>query len=98
MSILSRKCWMSKSISRGRNRLLQQGFYETEIARRTEQFGRIAHVWSTYESRHDADDPAPFMRGINSFQLFNDGKRWWILSVYWQHESADAIRIPVKYL
>ena len=33
--------------------LLQQGFYETEIARRTEQFGRIAHVWSTYESRHD---------------------------------------------
>ena len=34
--------------------LLQQGFYEAEIARRTEQFGRIAHVWSTYESRHDA--------------------------------------------
>src|SRR5204863_5608577 len=23
------------------------GFYEQEIARRTEQFGRIAHVWST---------------------------------------------------
>ena len=69
--------------------ILQQGFYETEIARRTEQFGRIAHVWSTYESRHDPSDPAPFMRGINSFQLFNDGKRWWILSVYWQHESAE---------
>ena len=27
--------------------LLQNGFYEKEIARRTEQFGRIAHVWST---------------------------------------------------
>ena len=27
--------------------LLQQGFYETEVARRTEQFGRIAHVWIT---------------------------------------------------
>src|SRR6202023_4161051 len=26
------------------------GFYESEIARRTEQFGRIAHVWSTYGS------------------------------------------------
>ena len=26
------------------------GLYETEIARRVERFGRIAHVWSTYES------------------------------------------------
>ena len=77
--------------------LLKAGFYETEIARQTEQFGNIAHVWSTYESRHDPNDPTPFMRGINSFQLFNDGKRWWILSVYWQHESAEYA-IPEKYL
>ena len=76
--------------------LLQQGFYEKEVARRTEQFGRIAHVWSTYESRHDPSDPEPFMRGINSFQLFNDGKRWWILSICWQHESAKH-PIPEKY-
>jgi len=77
--------------------LLQKGFYEKEVARRTEQFGRIAHVWSTYESRHYASDPGPFMRGINSFQLFDDGKRWWILSVYWQHETAEH-PIPKKYL
>jgi hypothetical protein len=77
--------------------LLQKGFYEKEVARRTEQFGRIAHVWSSYESRHDLSDAAPFMRGINSFQLFNDGKRWWILSIYWQHETAKHA-IPEKYL
>ena len=77
--------------------LLQEGFFEKEIARRTEQFGRIAHVWSTYESRHDSNETAPFMRGINSFQLFADGKRWWILSVYWQHESA-VDPIPKRYL
>ena len=64
------------------------GFFEKEIARRTEQFGRIAHVWSTYESRHNPDDPEPFMRGINSIQLFDDGSRWWIVTIYWQHESA----------
>ena len=74
----------------------KKGFYETEIARKTEQFGQIAHVWSTYESRHDPGDPIPFMRGINSIQLFHDGIRWWILSVYWQHESA-AHPIPKKY-
>jgi hypothetical protein len=75
----------------------KSGFYETEIARRIEQFGQIAQVWSTYESRHDPSDPEPFMRGINSIQLFNDGKRWWILSIYWQHESVQH-PLPKKYL
>jgi hypothetical protein len=74
----------------------EHGFYEKEVARRTEQFGQIAHVWSTYESRHDPSDPEPFMRGINSIQLFNDGRRWWILSIYWQQESAEH-PIPGKY-
>lgn len=75
----------------------QNGFYETEIARRTEQFGQIAHVWSTYESRHSPEDAEPFMRGINSFQLFDDGKRWWIVNIFWQHESATH-PLPERYL
>lgn len=74
----------------------EHGFYETEVARRTEQFGQIAHAWSTYESRHSPEDREPFMRGINSFQLFHDGDRWWILNIYWQHETA-AHPIPEKY-
>ena len=73
------------------------GFFEKEIARRTEQFGQIAHVWSTYESRHNPNDPEPFMRGINSIQLFDDGSRWWIVTIYWEHESAEH-PIPKKYL
>ena len=75
----------------------EHGFYETEVARRTEQFGRIAHVWSTYESRCREDDPEPFMRGINSFQLFHDGARWWIINIFWQHESAEH-PLPERYL
>jgi hypothetical protein len=75
----------------------EHGFFEKEIARRTEQFGRIAHVWSVYESRHKADDPEPFARGINSIQLFYDGSRWWIVNIYWQQESAEH-PIPEKYL
>jgi hypothetical protein len=75
----------------------ENGFYEKEIARRTEHFGQIAHVWSTYESRHNADDPEPFMRGINSIQLFYDGSRWWIVTIYWQQESLVA-PIPAKYV
>jgi hypothetical protein len=75
----------------------KSGFYEKEIARRVESFGSIAHVWSTYESRRDPSDPEPFMRGINSIQLFNDGKRWWVLSIYWQHESTQQ-PLPKQYL
>ena len=74
----------------------EHGFYEKEIARRIEQFGRIAHVLSTYESRHNPDDPEPFMRGINSIQLFYDGARWWIVTIYWQHQSTEH-PIPAKY-
>ena len=76
---------------------VEHGFFEKEITRRTEQFGHIAHVWSVYESRHSEDDPEPFMRGINSIQLFYDGTRWWILSIYWQQETAED-RVPEKYL
>ena len=75
----------------------EAGFYEKEIARRIEQFGNIAHVWSVYEARHAETDPEPFMRGINSFQLFHDGKRWWIVNIYWRQESPE-VPIPEKYL
>jgi hypothetical protein len=73
------------------------GFFEKDLARRTERFGNIAHVFSTYESRHSASDPKPFARGINSFQLLNDGKRWWIVTIYWEEESPNN-PIPTKYL
>ena len=76
-------------IARVESYFAENGFFEKEIARRTEQFGCIAHVWSTYESRHNTDDPEPFMRGINSMQLFYDGNRWWIVTIYWQQESAE---------
>lgn len=77
--------------------LVENGFFEREIHRVVEQFGSIAHVFSTYESRRNADDPSPYLRGINSFQLFHDGRRWWIVNILWRHESPD-LPIPAKYL
>jgi hypothetical protein len=77
--------------------LEENGFFEKEVARRVESFGNIAHVFSTYESRHKADDAQPFARGINSIQLMNDGKRWWIVTVFWQGEDKSN-PLPDKYL
>ena len=75
----------------------KQGFFEHEIARRTEKWADIAQVFSTYESRHAAQDSKPFERGINSFQLMNDGHRWWIVTIYWQGETSES-PIPKEYL
>ena len=77
--------------------LVRDGFHEREIASRTERFGHIAHVWTTYDSVRSLSDPAPFMRGINSIQLLHDGTRWWIISVYWQAETP-RLPLPAEYL
>ena len=77
--------------------LEKDGFFEVEIGRKTEQFGSIIHVFSTYESKRTLADEKPFMRGINSIQLWNDGKRWWIITILWQSENKDNL-IPEKYI
>ena len=66
-----------------------EGFHEQEIARRVDTFGNIAHVFSSYEARHTLKDAQPFLRGINSIQLLNDGSRWWVLTVAWSPETAE---------
>jgi hypothetical protein len=75
--------------------LEKMGFTEREIARKMERFGHIAHVFSTYEGRAEADGSV--VRGINSIQLMNDGTRWWILSVYWEAEGPQN-PLPKEYL
>ncbi len=75
----------------------KEGFFERELARKTDVYGNIAQVFSTYESLHKQTDKTPFARGINSFQLLNDGKRWWVLTIYWQNETPET-PIPKEYL
>lgn len=84
-------------VKRAEPAMAKDGFFERELARQTETYGNIAHVFSTYESRHNAADKTPFARGINSFQLLNDGKRWWVVTIYWQAETPQT-PIPKKYL
>lgn len=73
------------------------GFFEVEISRKSESYGTISHVFSTYESRRTLADEKPFARGINSIQLLNGGDRWWIVSVFWMGETPEYI-LPKEYL
>lgn len=77
--------------------LERDGFFEIETHRVSERFGSVMHAFSTYESRRTLDDAEPFMRGINSIQLWHDGARWWIVTVYWQQES-ERHPIPERYI
>lgn len=83
-------------VDRSNAPLVKNGFYETEIHRVTERFGNIAHVFSTYDSKDKMDGPVT-ARGINSIELYWDGKRWWIASAIWDEERPDN-PIPAKFL
>jgi len=71
-------------------------FYESEVAHRVETFGNVAHVFSTYESRH-APGEKPFARGINSFQLVITDGGWKIMTILWDTER-EGNPLPSKYL
>ena len=77
--------------------LVENGFFEKEIHRKVDTFGNITQVFSSYESFHSEADEKPFMRGINSIQLLNDGERWWIINIYWTQETEEN-PIPKAYL
>ena len=77
--------------------LVENGFFEKEIHRTVNTFGNITQVFSTYEAFKSEADKEPFLRGINSIQLLNDGNRWWIINIYWTQESEEN-PIPAVYL
>lgn len=73
------------------------GLVESEISRRVEQFGNLAHVLSTYQSKRRVSDAEPYARGIYSFQLIDTGDGWRIVSLFWEFERLGT-PIPSKYL
>ena len=75
--------------------LMRSGFVEREINRVTRKFGNIAQVFSTYE--WETADKKRKSRGINSIDLFFDGKRWWISALSWENEHKDN-PIPKEFL
>jgi len=77
--------------------LEKNGFFEKEISRKVDQYGGIVQVFSTYEAKRTLADEKPFMRGINSIQLWFDGNRWWVVTIFWQSETPEN-PIPEKYL
>jgi hypothetical protein len=76
----------------------KNSLYEKEISRHSvDTFGAITQLFSTYAVMDSAGDTKPSARGIYSAQLFNDGKRWYIVTMYWDNEYPGNT-IPSRYL
>jgi hypothetical protein len=75
-------------IERAGTQLEASGFFENELGRRTDRYGSVVHLMSAYESLRTADGE-PFARGVNSFQLFWDGSRWWVMNIFWEQETPQ---------
>jgi hypothetical protein len=72
------------------------GFFEKELHRTTETYGTVTHAFSTYETKEKKDGPVT-NRGINSIQIFFDGKRYYVINIFWCAESM-GFQLPEKYL
>ena len=73
-----------------------KGFEEREVATVVEQFGDIAHAFSTYEKGfYGLTDVLG--RGINSIQMIRREGRWWVTQIVWDEESSGKM-IPRRYM
>lgn len=93
IQVISPKDYMANVFGNG---VMPWNFYEIETDRSTDSFGSVTQVFSTYESRQNPDDVKAFDRGINSIQLYHDGNRYWVLSIFWDRERAD-LPVPGRY-
>ncbi len=72
-------------------------FYEREKHRVIHRVGNVAHVLSTAEQAASADGPYR-VSGLDSIELFFDGKRWWIASANLWPINAKLHPLPPEYL
>tara|TARA_B110000046_G_C12940591_1_gene375580 strand:- start:118 stop:618 length:501 start_codon:yes stop_codon:yes gene_type:complete len=65
------------------------GFVEYPIKTIINEYNGIANVFQSYYAKELNYEE----KGVNSFQLINDGKRWWIKSLLWTSDN-NGIKIP----
>lgn len=74
----------------------KKGFYEYEISNKIHTIGSVTQVFSTYEFRVEDNSITP-QKGITSYDIFYDGSRYWIMSMFWTMEN-EKYPISKKYL
>ena len=93
-TVRTRSFSVEEYIAASSKAIASMAFYEHGVVSQVWRYAHIATVVSPYESRHALGD-APFQRGINTFQLANDGTRWRIIAISWEGETP-AFPLPAE--
>ena len=67
-------------------------FFEYELNKTVDVYNGIAQVFQGYE----VNGPRGTEQGINSYQLYNDGERWWVTSILWVSDK-NGVELPLEY-
>jgi hypothetical protein len=85
-------------IERNKTRLSDIGFNENELYRIVNTYGAGTQVLSTYETHFtNRNGEEEIIKGINSIQLFFDGERYYIVSIFWDANARNT-EVPDRYL
>ncbi len=84
-------------IARADQAFVETGFFERELSREEDRYAGVLHAFSTYASYRTAGAEEPIDRGINSIQLMHDGRRWYIVTIFWDSERSGT-PVPPAYL
>lgn len=80
-------------IERNGPMFLKYDFHEKEIKRKTQIYGRVAQVFTSYEFELTTPEQTRKQRGINCIQLAMEKERWWITNIIW-HSESDSDPLP----
>ena len=65
-------------------------FSETEVHQEVTVFGNVARLYSVYEYQSRSADSARHGRGVNFFNLVNEGHGWQIMNIVWDNEREGT--------
>ncbi|MFA8451175.1 MAG: hypothetical protein ACEPOW_10810 [Bacteroidales bacterium] len=87
------KSWtVEQYIKGGEKYYKSRSFFEYELKKTINEYNGIAQVFQGYLTKRNGVEE----KGINSFQLYFDGERWWITNVLWVGDD-NGVDLPAEY-
>jgi hypothetical protein len=56
------------------------------------EYNDIATIFQSYRAKEEGAED----EGVNTYQLYFDGKRWWIVSLLWT-DNTNGVQLPEEY-
>lgn len=73
-------------------------FEEVEVHQDVTEFGNVARLASVYEYTFSSDTERRCGRGVNFFNLINEGQGWKVMSIVWDNERPGLSLIDAGIL